>query len=181
MVSGDISLADGAQAKAIKGVDSPIRLGAKAQAENIRSVSGDIHLGSRSRVEDDIRSVTGPVAVAEGASIGGSISTLTANVTLQSAFVADSVSTVSGRLVFSGSSNVGSVRFESPDPDETNPEVLRLPVLLVGPRVVVNGPIEADRGATIVASRSSRLGPVSGATVRYVDGDPTSDAVTRPN
>ena len=161
-VDGDVRLAPAAHARRISVVDGDIVIGRSARVSALRSVDGRIELGAGAMCRGTVRSVAGRITLADGALVKGDVRTLTGAVEATGATIAGQLETVAGRVRLSGTTHVGKgIMLARPDPSMTvnNHEERRLPVLLIGPGVVVDGPIVAQRGGTLMVSRQAEDRP----------------------
>ncbi|HWU76640.1 MAG TPA: hypothetical protein VN043_09050 [Rhodanobacter sp.] len=172
-VDGDVQVAPLARVRKISVVDGDILLGSRARASGLRSVDGRIELDRDVLCTGDVKSVTGHIRLAEGVRVEGDVRTLTGTVDARDAFIGGQLETVAGRVRLSGTTHVEKgILLPRPDPGMTvnNHEERRLPELVIGPGVVVAGPIVAERGAVLKVSRQARIGVVRGVSVQWFDG-----------
>lgn len=160
-VDGAIDVDAQARARKLSTVDGNITLGRWAQATELRSVDGNLTMAAGSSCSGDLRTVDGTIRLADSARIGGDVETLTGRIEAQGALIAGQVETVSGRIALSGATHVDQgIVLALPSPKESGDDLKRLPVVIIGPGVVVAGPIVAHRGGTLWVSRKASVGPV---------------------
>ncbi|WP_329741131.1 hypothetical protein [Dyella sp. A6] len=172
-VDGAVQVLSHAHAGKIRSVDGGVTLDDWATAHAIKTVDGRVMLGRQSVCRGVLASVDGNVTLARGARVGGDLRTYTANVQATDAQIGGSIRTVSGRIELRGITHVaGSIRLDKPKPSTSPDDDVwkRLPVLVIGPGVAVDGAIVAQRGGTLWVSRHAHIGAVSGIRVQWFDG-----------
>lgn len=187
-VDGNVQVQPSAHVRKISVVDGDILLGNWAHASGLRSVDGRIKLDPGVICTGNIKSVTGHITLADGVLVEGDVKTLTGTVDADNAFIGGRLETVAGRVRLTGTTHVAKgILLTRPDPNMTvnNHEERRLPVLVIGPGVVIDGPIVADRGGVLKVSRHAKIGAVRGLSVQWFDGaapvlrhDPEGDGAT---
>lgn len=172
-VDGDVRVDPSAHVRKISVVDGDIVLGKSAHASGLRSVDGRIELDDGVTCSGDVKSVAGQISLADGVRIKGNVSTLSGTVNANGAFIGGRLETVAGRVRLTGATHIAKgIVLPKPDPSMTvnNHEERRLPVLVIGPGVVVEGPIVAARGGVLKVSRKAKIGAVRGISVQWFDG-----------
>lgn len=172
-VDGDVRVQPSAHVRKISVVDGDILLGSMAHASGLRSVDGSIELDRDAICTGDVKSVAGHIRLAGGVRVEGNVQTLTGTVDADNAFIGGQLETVAGRVRLTGATHVAKgILLPKPDPSMTvnDHEERRLPVLVIGPGVVVDGPIVAARGGVLNVSRMAKIGVVRGMSVQWFDG-----------
>lgn len=172
-VDGNVTVEPSAHVRKISVVDGDIVLGKSAHAAGLRSVDGRIQLDDGAICSGDVKSVAGKISLADGVRIKGDVRTLSGNIDANGALIGGTLETVAGRVRLTGTTHVSKgILLPKPDPNMTvnNHEARRLPVLVVGPGVVVEGPIVAARGGVLKVSRQAKIGVVRGISVQWFDG-----------
>jgi len=172
-VDGGVHLAARAEAGKIRSVDGGVTLDEGATAKTIDTVDGAVVLGRGATCRHDLSAVDGQVSLAWGAHVGGDLQTLVAGLDAHDAEIAGAIRTVSGKILLHGTTRVGKgIYLDKPRPStDAHDEVWkRLPLVVVGPGVVVDGPIVATRGGTLWVSRQARIGAVEGIRAQWFDG-----------
>lgn len=170
-VDGAIGVDAQARAHKLSTVDGNITLGRWAHATELRSVDGDITMAVGASCSGDVRNVGGTIRLDDGARVGGDVVNLVGRIDARGALIAGRVETVSGRIALSGATHVDQgIVLALPSPKVDQADQRRLPVVVIGPGVVVAGSIVAHRGGTLWASRKASIGPVQGITVQWFDG-----------
>lgn len=171
VVDGAIELDAQARAHKLSTVDGDITLGRWARASGLRSVDGAIAMAAGASCSGDVRSVDGAIRLDAGARVDGNAETLTGSIEARSALIAGHLETVSGRILLHGATHVDQgIVLALPSPKVHGTDQQRLPLVVIGPGVVVGGPIVAHRGGTLWVSRKASIGPVQGITVQWFDG-----------
>jgi hypothetical protein len=174
-VDGDVQVQSHGRTEKVHSVDGDVTLGAFARASAIDTVSGRVELGRQAVCEDDLADVDGDVVLARGARVGGDMRTYDGGLQADDAEIDGAIRTVSGRIELRGITHVGKGIFlDRPKPSNGSDSeaARRLPVIVIGPGVVVDGPIVAQRGGTLRVSRQARIGPVRGLTTQWFEGTP---------
>ncbi|MEO9079498.1 MAG: hypothetical protein ABI268_09310 [Rhodanobacter sp.] len=172
-VDGDVRVEPSAHVRKISVVDGDILLGNWAHASGLRSVDGRIKLDPGVICTGNVQSINGRITLAEGVRIEGDVRTLTASIDADNAFIGGQLVTVAGRVRLTGATHVAKgILLPKPDPHMTvnNHEERRLPELVIGPGVVIEGPIVAERGSVLKVSRQAKIGEVRGVSVQWFDG-----------
>ena len=172
-VDGNVTVQPSAHVRKISVVDGNILLGKSAHAAGLRSVDGRIELDSGVICSGDVKSVAGKISLADGVRIKGDVRTLSGAVDADGAFIGGQLETVAGRVRLTGATHVAKgILLPKPDPKMSvnNHEERRLPVLVIGPGVVVDGPLVAMRGGVLKVSREAKIGPVHGMAVQWFEG-----------
>ncbi len=172
-VDGDVRVQPSAHVRKISVVDGEILLGNWAHASGLRSVDGRIDLGPGAICSGNVKSVTGRIRLANGARVEGDVRTLTGTVDADNAFIGGQLETVAGRVRLVGATHVAKgILLSKPDPHMTvnDHDEQRPPVIVIGPGVVVVGPIVAMRDGVLKVSRQAKIGEVRGLAVQWFDG-----------
>jgi len=172
-VDGGVHVAAHARAGKIRSVDGGVVLDDWAAATAIKAVDGGVSMGRQAVCVKNLSSVDGRVTLARGARVGGELHTYVASLDATDAEIGGAIRTVSGHVALHGITHVGGgIYLDKPKPstDPTDEVWKRLPVVVVGPGVAVDGPVVAQRGGTLWVSRRARIGAVSGLRVQWFDG-----------
>lgn len=177
-LDGGVRVESMARVRKVSTVDGKVTLGGWAHASSLRTLAGDVDLATGAECSGDVQSVTGDIRLASGVHVGGSVRTLTGDILAVDALVDGKVETVSGRLELRGKTHVrGGMLLQKPDPamKVNDDEQKRLPVVVIGPGVIVDGVIESLRGGTLEVSRDAKIQAVKGIDVRWFDGSPPTE------
>ena len=172
-VDGGVHLAARAEAGKIRSVDGGVTLGEWATAKTIDTVDGPVVLERGATCRRDLSAVDGHVALARGVHVGGDLRTLFAELDAHDAEIAGVIRTVSGKILLHGTTHVGKgIYLDKPRPSTDAQDAVwkQLPMVVIGPGVVVDGPIVAARGGTLWVSRQARIGAVKGIRPQWFDG-----------
>lgn len=172
-VDGGVHLAARAEAGKIRSVHGGVTLGEGATAKTIDTVDGPVALERGATCRHDLSAVDRRVSLAPGGHVGGNVRTLVAGLDGHDAEIAGAIHTVSGKILLHGTTHVGKgICLDKPRPStDAQDEVWkRLPRVVIGPGVVVDGPIVAARGGTLWVSRQARIGAVEGIRTQWFDG-----------
>jgi len=164
-VNGAVHVGDGASVHDASTVNGEVELGDKAQATELGTVNGAISLGSASRVSGKVNAVNGSIQLARGAEIGGRLENVNGAIVLDGAHVAGGIGTVAGDITVGADSRVeGGILVDKPNNGWFRWGSERKPVIVIGPRAVVQGTLEFRREVVLKVSDSAQIGPVKGAT-----------------
>lgn len=170
-VDSSVRLEDQARVRKVSTVDGDIILGRWARATALRTVDGNIVMGTGALCDGDVYNVDGAIHLSDDVRVDGNVGTLVGSIDVHGALVTGRLETVSGHIRLSGTTHVNhGILLSLPDPDSDDVDEKRLPVVVVGPGVVVEGRIVARRGGTLWVSRKATIGPVEGITVQWFDG-----------
>ena len=171
LVDGAVRMDAQARARKVHTVDGDITLDRWAQASALRSVDGAIVMAGGASCSGDVHSVDGRIDLGDGVRVGGNVGSLTGDVEVRDALVEGRLETISGRIRLSGKTHVDQgIVLSMPNPRADDADQKRLPVVVIGPGVVVGGRIVARRGGTLMVSRRASIGPVEGIRVQWFDG-----------
>lgn len=161
-INGAIRIADDATIKEATAVNGAIELGSRAQAAAVDTVNGTISLGADSRVSGEVNAVNGSIRLERNAEVAGRVQNVNGTIVLDAARVAAGIGTVSGNITVGADSQVsGGILVEK---DRSWFSKSRAPVVVIGPRAVVQGTLEFRRDVVLKVSDSAQIGPVKGAT-----------------
>ncbi|HKR75036.1 MAG TPA: hypothetical protein VJR95_00135 [Rhodanobacter sp.] len=170
-VSGDIDVGDRATVGNASTVSGSITLGSQAQARKLGTVSGDIQLDRGAIVAGNAQSVSGSIHLAQGAQVQGHLSNVSDAITLDDAHVANGIETVAGDItVGTGSRVEGGILVDRPNNGGIHFGNRHKPVIVIGPRAVVQGTLEFRQPVVLKVSDSAQIGTVTGATVEKFSG-----------
>ena len=168
-VNGAVHVAAGASVRKASTVNGAVELGDKAQAKELGTVNGAITLGDASRVSGEVSAVNGSIHLAPAAEVGGTLGNVNGAITLDRAHVAGGVRTVSGDITIGADSRVeGGILVDKPGGwfNWSSHD----PLVVIGPRAVVQGTLEFKRAVLLKVSDSAQIGPVKGATAVKFSG-----------
>jgi len=168
-VNGAVHIDDGAVVHKASTVNGAVELGDKAQASGLGTVNGAVTLGKGSKVSGEVSAVNGSIRLGEGAEVDGKLGNVNGSITLDNAHVGGGIETVGGDITIGANSRVeGGILVDKPGGwfhlDS------RTPLVVIGPRVVVQGTLEFKREVVLKVSDSAQIGPVKGATVVKFSG-----------
>ena len=171
-INGRITLEPQASAASVQTVNGAIQLGADAHAGALATVNGDISLDSRARVDRSVETVNGAIQLGRQAAVTGGLSNVNGAITLDAAQVGGLVDTANGDITVGADSRVqGGLHVEPIHGHWLQLKAARPPVIIIGPRAVVQGPLRFDRPVELHVSRQATIGPIQGATPQTFDGD----------
>jgi hypothetical protein len=116
--------------------------------------------------------VNGELTLGKGADIGGRLSNINGAILVASAHVAGGISTVNGDIDLRDGSHVeGGIHVELPTLDVNDSNRHDIPRVVIGPNVIVQGPLKFEHEVKLYVSDSATIGPVEGATAEKFSGD----------
>ncbi|PBJ84094.1 hypothetical protein CMZ84_06495 [Lysobacteraceae bacterium NML93-0399] len=165
-VNGGIRAGDGITVEDMETVNGGIQTGARTQAKSLTTVNGGIRVGADARIDGNVESVSGGIFVDRGSRVDGNVSTVNGAIGLVGTEVTGDVKTVNGDVTVGAGSQVrGKVVVEKPSSNWFPVTISRRnPRVIIGPDVVVDGPLEFKREVTLYVHASARTGAISGAT-----------------
>lgn len=172
-VDGEVQVQSHARAKKVHSVDGDVTLGAFARARAIDTVDGRVQLGRQAVCEHDIADVDGDIVLGRLARVGGDVRTYDGSLLADDANVDGGIRTVSGRIELRGNTHVhGGITLDKPKPSNGSDSAAakRLPVIVIGPGVTVDGPIIAHHGGILRVSHQAWVGPIRGLETQWFDG-----------
>ena len=177
-VNGSIRIESNATLKDAETVNGSIRLADDVHSGGLTTVNGSIHVGSRARIDGAIETVNGGIFVDRGGKVQRGIETVNGAIGLVDTDLGGGIETMNGDITVGVGSHVkGGIRIEKPGKSwglrMGKPKV---PRVVIGPNVVVEGALVFEREVTLYVHQSARVGAVSGATAqRYNGASPPKD------
>lgn len=170
-VNGAIDLAADAVAKGVETVNGSIVLGERATADSAGTVNGAITIGPGARVGGDVETVNGAITLRQGAEVAGHLENVNGRFSLQAAHVGGGIETVNGDIDIGADSRVdGGIAVRKSQGFSLSLSKT-VPVVVIGPRAVVQGPLEFEREVKLYVSDRATIGKVTGATPVAFTGD----------
>lgn len=189
-VNGGIRIRDGARVRSAETVNGGIRIGNDADVGDAETVNGGIRVGSGSRVRsvetvnggitldsgaqiaDDAATVNGGIRAERQVRIGGNVETVNGTIDLTATAVGGGIETTNGDIrLDAGTTIEGGLRVRKPQSLWWSSNRSRDPRVVLGPDVVVKGPLVFEREVELRIHPSAKHGPISGATAKPLDGD----------
>ncbi len=169
-VNGSIRVEDGGSAEDISTVNGSIRLGERVTATSLETVNGGAEIGADARISGSVETVNGSIVLGQRAEVTGRVENVNGRIALDAARVGEGIVTVGGDIEIGADSHVaGGLRVDKPSGWFNWSD--RKPRIVIGPRAVVDGPLEFRREVELYVSDSARIGAVSGATAQKFSGD----------
>ncbi len=169
-VNGSITIADNVAAESAETVNGRINLGSNARVGSLETVNGDIHIRTGAQIAHTVTSVNGDLELASGSHVGGKLSNINGKIVLDHAVVDGMVETTSGDITIGDGSVVhGGLHVDKPGATNFNLSN-RKPRIVIGPNAVVDGALVFDREVDLLVSSSAKIGAVTGATAKPIDG-----------
>lgn len=170
-VNGSIEVGAGAQTKDVETVNGGVQIGAGARTGGVSTVNGAISLGQKVTVSGGLETVNGSVLVERGSQISGGVETVNGSIGLVETELGKGIETVNGDITVGVGSHVrGGIKVTKPN-FSFSFKPARKPRVVIGPKAVIDGPLQFEREVDLYVHRSARIGAVSGATARPFDSD----------
>ena len=162
-VNGAVHIAENVQSGDASTVNGSVHVGDGARVGSLETVNGAIRLGRNVQVDGDIETVNGSVFVDQGGKVDGGIETVNGAIGLVRSEVARNLETVNGDITVGIGSHVrGGITVErNRSWFQGTPK--RKPRVVIGPKAIVEGPLEFRREVSLYVHKSARTGPVTGA------------------
>src|SRR5690606_30790796 len=162
-VNGSIRVGENVQAEDVSTVNGSITIGQGSQVDSVETVNGAIRLGRNVRTRGGIETVNGGVFVDRGSVVGGSVETVNGAIGLVATEAAGNIEAGTGDITVGVDSHVrGGITVQrSTGWFQLTPK--RRQRIVIGPRAVVEGPLDFRREVDLYVHRTARIGPVSGA------------------
>lgn len=179
-VNGAIALEASTSAKSLDSVNGGILVGDNAQIEDhIATVNGGVALGKDTHVAGAVSAVNGTVALDDGTEVNGRIASVRGRIHLAAAHVCGGLKTETGDIMVGANARVEGgilVRKSRKPTDGVQP----VPLVVIGPGAVVEGPIRFEREVKLFVSETAQIGPVEGAVATTFSGEqpPTPPGTT---
>ena len=164
-VNGSIRVRERAVADGVETVNGSITLGDEARVQEVSTVNGSINAGERVQVARGAETVNGSVRFDFNSRIGGDLTTVNGGITIKQSQVDGQIHTVNGDITVGAKSTVrGGIWVEKPHGISFGRQ--RIPRIVIGPDVTVQGTLRFDREVELFVHPSAKIGTVNGAKVQ---------------
>lgn len=178
-VNGSIQVGDRATVTTLNSVNGGISLGEQSQVSSVETVNGGLKFGAGAQVSGSVSSTNGSILLAKGADVRGKLSNVNGKIVLESAHVGGGLETMSGDITLSTNSRVeGGILVRKRNFNLFNWNG-KPPKIVIGPNVVVTGPLKFEQEVELYVSNSAKIGPVSGAKAVSFSGDDPAAATQK--
>lgn len=166
-VNGRISVGPESQAGAIRNTNGAIALDQGASVERITSTNGAIDLGENVRVAGNVENTNGRIVTASGTRIGGTVESLNGRIQMVGSQAAGLSTSNGGVELLDGTRIDGELHVR-----RTRGTVASgASRIIIGPDVVVTGPVRIEREVELYIHESATTGEISGADPIRYSGD----------
>jgi predicted acyltransferase (DUF342 family) len=170
-VNGSIRIDDEAAVTSADTVNGNITVGERATARSLTTVNGSITLSDGVKVTNDVTTVNGALTLDKGADVSGKLENVNGHIRLTEAHVGGGIHTSNGDIEVGTNSKVeGGIKIER-EGMGFHFGKNRIPVVVIGPGAVVDGPLTFERKVTLYVSDSAKIGPVTGAEAVKFSGN----------
>lgn len=170
-VNGAIELEASTSAKSLDSVNGGILVGDNAQiADHIATVNGGVALGKDAHVAGAVSAVNGTVALADGTEVNGRIASVRGRIHLAAAHVCGGLKTETGDILVGANARVEGGILVRKSRTPTDDGIQPVPLVVIGPGAVVEGPIRFEREVKLFVSDTAQIGPVEGAVPTTFSG-----------
>jgi hypothetical protein len=163
-VNGSVRVGDHATAKALNTVNGGISLGNNSKADSLETVNGKLQIAAGAQIAGNVSATNGTLSLAPGSSVGGEVSNVNGMMTLEGAHIGRGLQTSNGDITLRAGSRIDGgilVRKSSPSLFHWHH---RNPRIVIGPDVVVSGPLKFEREVDLYVSDRATVGHIEGAT-----------------
>ena len=161
-VNGTIRIGDNARLKDAETVNGSIRVGSGVTADDIGSVNGSIRLGENVTVDGEVSVVNGKISLDKGTTVADDVSNVNGEITVAGAEIGGDLTTVNGDVSLQDSATLkGSLIVKKPSGWGWNRKQ-RKPKIVIGPGSRVLGDIELEREVELYISESAEVRGVTG-------------------
>ena len=161
-VNGTIRIDENARVGDAETVNGSIRVGSGVTANDIGSVNGSIRIGENVTVDGEVSVVNGKISLDKGTSVADDVSNVNGEITVTGAEIGGDLTTVTGDVTLEDSAVLrGNLIIEKPGGWGWNRKK-RTPKIIIGPGSKVIGNIELEREVELFISESAEVGGVSG-------------------
>jgi predicted acyltransferase (DUF342 family) len=161
-VNGTIRIDDNARVRDAQTVNGSVRVGSGVTADDIGSVNGSIRVGENVTVNGEVSVVNGKISLGKGTSVANDVSNVNGEITVAGAEIGGDLTTVSGDVTLEDAATLrGNLIVEKPHGWGWN-RGKRKPRIIIGPGSKVIGNIELAREVELFISESAEVGGVSG-------------------
>ena len=161
-VNGTIRIDENARVKDAQTVNGSIRIASGVTADDIGSVNGSIRIGENVAVNGEVSVVNGKISLAKGTSVADEVSNVNGEITVTGAEIGGDLTTVNGDVTLEDEATLrGDLIIEKPGGWGWNRNK-RTPKIIIGPGSKVIGNIELEREVELFISESAEVGGVTG-------------------
>lgn len=170
-VNGSIEVGAGAQTRDVETVNGGIRIGENARTGGVETVNGSITVGQKVTVSGGLETVNGSILTERGSQISAGVETVNGSIGLVATELGKGIETVNGDITVGVDSHVrGGIKVTKPNFGFSF-KPARKPRVVIGPKAVVDGPLDFEREVNLYVHRTAKVGAVTGATARSFDSD----------
>ncbi len=162
-VNGTIRVDAEAKIEKASTVNGGVRISDRVTCESLSTVNGSIKVGSNATVDGEIEAVNGRITVRSGSEVADGVSNVNGQIELTAAQVGGDVSTVSGDITLEDAAVVkGDLVVEKPGSWGWGKSKTRKPRIVIGPGSRVEGTIRLERKVALFISDTAEVGGVEG-------------------
>ncbi len=175
-VNGSVNIGARARVSDTETVNGSVSLGEDAEAASLQTVNGSINVAARARVSGDIETVNGSITLGRSAEISGDISNVAGRIVLDGAHVGGSLTTVKADIdLRPGARLDGDLVFEKPSMG-ISVDLGSPARVVIGPNATVGGTLRFGREVKLYVSDQAKVGRIEGATpIRFSGDAPAKD------
>ncbi|HEY4366404.1 MAG TPA: hypothetical protein VGN07_04160 [Steroidobacteraceae bacterium] len=178
-VNGSVRVGDRATAKALNTVNGGISLGADSKADSLETVNGKLQVAESAQIAGNVTATNGTLSLARGASVGGEVSNVNGAMTLEGAHIGRGLHTSTGDITLRAGSRIdGGILVKKTTPSLFNWHH-RNPRIVIGPDVVVTGPLKFEREVDLYVSDRAKVGQIEGATPVMLTTDAEGNSIPK--
>jgi hypothetical protein len=161
-VNGSIRVAENVSLEDAETVNGTIRIASGSSADDVSSVNGAIRLGANVTIDGGVEVVNGKISMDSGTRVANNVSNVNGEILLSGADIGGDLSTVNGDVTLQDRSILrGDLIVEKPGGWGWNNNS-RKPKVIVGPESKVLGEIVLEREVELFISESAEVGGVRG-------------------
>ncbi len=161
-VNGTIRVGNGTVIRDAETVNGSIRIGSGVSARDISGVNGSITLGEQVTISGEVSVVNGKISLASGTTIEADVSNVNGEIEVTGAQIGGDLTTVTGDITLEGNSVIrGDLVVEKPrgwGSRDSN----RDPKIIIGPGAEIVGEIRLEHEVKLYISETAKVGGVSG-------------------
>jgi len=161
-VNGTIRVEQNARVEDVETVNGSLKIGDGVQSEDLSSVNGSVLVGSYAVVEGEVAVVNGKIALDTGARVSRDVSNVNGEIRVTGAEIGGNLTTVNGDVSLQDQAVLrGDLTIEKPG-GWSNNNNKRKPIITIGPGSRVEGEIVIEQEVELYISDTAEVGGVRG-------------------
>ncbi len=177
-VNGSVRIGSRTEIRGVATVNGSVRVGDDTTTGEVGTINGSVIFGDRATVQGDIVAVNGGILLGAGSTVSGSITTVNGRIELVGVTVEGDVENINEGMELTGATHIkGTLAVRESQGIELS---RRVPVILIGPEVRVDGQLVFEREVELRIHRGAQLGEIVGAEPQWLEIEGETVVETEP-